>query len=138
MWKIHLACGEAHVNMQHVWKTWQEENPSLSRNPENVCITWPCGHVTTHASWLQVRCTPTLSRLKWKTTAAANVFPPQLFRSLSFLLFPSPPLLFLLACVSIFHRPIPTSLPLEPFIWMEILRREGKKCCSWNMCQLAK
>lgn len=118
MWKIHLACCETHVSfMQHVWKTWLSPTSWMESLPINFWVTWPGDHVTTHVP--SERSSPTLSRLQWKTTDAATVFPPPLsitFWSLSFFvhvaLYLSPSFPLSLACVSIFHRPIPPLLCL--------------------------
>lgn len=104
-------------------KSWKQQAPI------NFWRTWLNGHVTTHA--LSEGSPPLLSRLQWKTTAAATVFPAQRYTTFLFsllvcaCLFVTPP--FLISLCQHIPQTHPPSLPSNLSFWMEIVRGGGKK-----------
>lgn len=104
-------------------KSWKQQAPI------HFWRTWLNDHVTTYAP--SEGSPPVLSRLQWKTTAAATVSPPQLYTTCLFSL-------LVCACLFVFLPPSlislcqhippthPPSLPFNLFLWMEILRGGGK------------
>ena len=107
----------------------------------SIWITWRGDHVTTHILPGQSQTsTETLSRLQWKTTAAATVYPAHLTTTF----WPPSPFLYTTFCSLISlcqHIPQtqPPSLPFEPPLNGKTEWREGKKwsavvgiCVSWT------
>lgn len=95
-------------------KSWKQQAPI------NFWRTWLNDHVTTHG--LSEGSPPVLSRLQWKTTAAATVFPPQLYTTSLF---------SLLVCACLFVSaystdPSPFSA-FQSFLLDGNIERRGKK-----------